>query len=85
MYGILLGVFAAIRFIDMPPALGIVVGSSICLSMLIAATIGSVVPIILDRFDVDPAIATGPFVTTAIDILGVGLYFIIAGTLLTSI
>lgn len=85
LYGILLGVFAAIRFIDMPPALGIVVGSSICLSMLIAATIGSVVPIILDRFDVDPAIATGPFVTTAIDILGVALYFIIAGTLLTSI
>ena len=85
LYGILLGVFAAIRFIDMPPALGIVVGSSICLSMLIAATIGSVVPIILDRFDVDPAIATGPFVTTAIDILGVALYFIIAGTLLTNI
>ena len=85
LYGILLGVFAAIRFIDMPPTLGIVVGSSICLSMLIAATIGSVVPIILDRFDVDPAIATGPFVTTAIDILGVALYFIIAGTLLTSI
>ena len=85
LYGILLGIFAAIRFIDMPPALGIVVGSSICLSMLIAATIGSVVPIILDRFDVDPAIATGPFVTTAIDILGVALYFIIAGTLLTNI
>ena len=85
LYGILLGVFAAIRFIDMPPTLGIVVGSSICLSMLIAATIGSVVPIILDRFDVDPAIATGPFVTTAIDILGVALYFIIAGTLLTNI
>ena len=85
LYGILLGIFAAIRFIDMPPALGIVVGSSICLSMLIAATIGSVVPIILDRFDIDPAIATGPFVTTAIDILGVALYFIIAGTLLTNI
>ena len=85
LYGILLGIFAAIRFIDMPPALGIVVGSSICLSMLIAATIGSIVPIILDRFDVDPAIATGPFVTTAIDILGVALYFIIAGTLLTNI
>ena len=46
---------------------------------IIAATIGSLVPLILNRFDIDPAIATGPFVTTAIDILGVTLYFIIAG------
>jgi len=47
--------------------------------MIIAATIGSLVPLILNRFDIDPAIATGPFVTTAIDILGVTLYFLIAG------
>jgi len=47
--------------------------------MIIAATIGSLVPLILNRFDIDPAVATGPFVTTAIDILGVTLYFLIAG------
>ena len=50
--------------------------------MIIAATIGSIVPLILDKFDIDPAIATGPFVTTAIDILGVTLYFLIAKFLL---
>jgi magnesium transporter len=50
--------------------------------MIIAATIGSLVPLILNRFDIDPAVATGPFVTTAIDILGVALYFLIAGSLL---
>ena len=55
----------------MPPTLGLAVGLSICSSMIIAATIGSIVPLILDKFDIDPAIATGPFVTTAIDILGV--------------
>ena len=55
---------------------------SICASMIIAATIGSLVPLILNRFDIDPAVATGPFVTTAIDILGVALYFLIAGSLL---
>jgi magnesium transporter len=59
--------------------LGVVVGLSICSSMIIAATIGSLVPLILNRFDIDPAVATGPFVTTAIDILGVTLYFLIAG------
>ena len=62
--------------------LGVVVGLSICASMIIAAIIGSLVPLILNRFDIDPAVATGPFVTTAIDILGVALYFLIAGSLL---
>ena len=61
----------------------VVVGLSICASMIIAAAIGSLVPLILNRFDIDPAVATGPFVTTAIDILGVALYFLIAGSLLT--
>ena len=79
LYGILLGVFAIFRFLDVSPMLGLVVGLSICTSMIIAATIGSLVPLILNRFDIDPAVATGPFVTTAIDILGVALYFWIAG------
>jgi magnesium transporter len=79
LYGILLGLFAIFRFLDVSPMLGLVVGLSICASMIIAATIGSLVPLILNRFDIDPAVATGPFVTTAIDILGVALYFWIAG------
>ena len=82
LYGILLGIFAIFRFLDVSPLLGVVVGLSICLSMIIATTIGSMVPLILNRFDIDPAIATGPFVTTAIDIPGVTLYFLIAESLL---
>ena len=82
LYGILLGIFAIFRFLDVSPLLGVVVGLSICLSMIIATTIGSMVPLILNRFDIDPAIATGPFVTTAIDILGVTLYLLIAESLL---
>jgi magnesium transporter len=85
LYGILLGLFAKITFVDSPKNLGFVVGLSICSSMIIAATIGSIVPLILDKFDIDPAIATGPFVTTAIDILGVTLYFLIAKFLLNGI
>ncbi len=82
LYGILLGIFAIFRFLDVSPILGLVVGLSICASMIIASTIGSLVPLILNRFDIDPAVATGPFVTTAIDILGVALYFWIAGSFL---
>ena len=82
LYGLLLGVFAMLKFLDVSPMLGVVVGVSICISMIIAATIGSLVPLILNRFEIDPAIATGPFVTTSIDILGVACYFLIAISLL---
>nr|MBC8467014.1 magnesium transporter [Candidatus Neomarinimicrobiota bacterium] len=59
-----------------------VVGLSIGSSMLIAVTVGTFIPMFLRKIDIDPAIATGPFVTTSIDILGVLLYFVIAGSLL---
>ena len=85
LYGLLLGLFAIFQFINVSPMIGVVVGLSICISMIIAATIGSLVPLILNRFEIDPAIATGPFVTTAIDILGVAFYFIVAGVFLNSV
>ena len=69
LYGILLGIFANILFSDAPGSLGIVVGLSICISMIVAATVGTVIPLILRKMDIDPAVATGPFVTTIIDIL----------------
>ena len=62
--------------------MGIVVGLSICSSMLLAVTVGSLIPLMLRKLEIDPAVATGPFVTTSIDILGVLFYFVIAGILL---
>jgi magnesium transporter len=52
-----------------------VVGIGISAVMILAALVGTIAPIILDKFNVDPAIATGPFVTTSIDILGLLIYF----------
>ena len=82
LYGFLLGLFARYSFIEADPFLGVVVGLSICCSMVIAAAVGAFTPLILRKLDIDPAIATGPFVTTSVDILGVLLYFIIAGLFL---
>ncbi len=84
-YGLLLGGVAMMKFIDAPPELGLVVGLSICVSMIIATSIGTLVPIFLRKLDVDPAIASGPFVTTAIDILGILAYFLIAISLISTI
>tara|TARA_B000000557_G_scaffold191749_1_gene157338 strand:- start:621 stop:1991 length:1371 start_codon:yes stop_codon:yes gene_type:complete len=83
LYGFLLGLFANFKFMNADPLLGVVVGLSICCSMLIAVAFGTIIPLILRKIDIDPAVATGPFVTTTIDILGVFLYFIIAGSLLS--
>jgi len=77
LYGSFLGVLAYFGYAE-PKLLGLVVGLSIFFSMAMAATIGTIIPLILKRFDIDAAIATGPFVTTAIDILGVLAYFMIA-------
>ena len=83
LYGIMLGIFANFKFLGSDPMLGVVVGLSICSSMLLATAVGTFTPLILRKLDIDPAVATGPFVTTSIDILGVLLYFMIAGLLLT--
>ena len=60
----------------------VVVALAICVNMLISATIGTLIPMLFKRIQVDPAIATGPFVTTAIDVFGILTYFTIAQLLL---
>lgn len=48
------------------------------LSVIVIATLfGTFVPLILDKYDIDPALATGPFITTVNDVLGLFIYFII--------
>ncbi|MEM1272067.1 MAG: magnesium transporter, partial [Bacteroidota bacterium] len=46
--------------------------------IILATTIGATVPLLLDRFSIDPALATGPFITTSNDILGLIVYFWVA-------
>ena len=50
--------------------------------ILIASLIGTFVPITLDKYGIDPALATGPFITTSNDILGILIYFSIAKVIL---
>ncbi|MDH4320021.1 MAG: magnesium transporter [Desulfobulbaceae bacterium] len=77
VYGVFLGLFAHFEATG-PGLLGLVVGLAIFFSMTLAATIGTLVPVVLRRLDIDTAVATGPFVTTTIDIIGVFTYFMIA-------
>ena len=58
--------------------LSLTIAGSMMGVIIIAALVGTFVPIILDKHGVDPAIATGPFITTANDIFGIFLFFYIA-------
>ena len=64
------------------PALGFVVGAAMLSAITVAATMGTFVPVIFKKLNIDPAIATGPFVTTSNDIIGLIIYFSIARALL---
>jgi magnesium transporter len=79
-YGAGLGIYGWFMFGDM--SLAGVVGLTIFGNMTGAALLAVSLPMIFQRLGTDPAIATGPFVTTAIDVFGVLNYFVIATALL---
>lgn len=58
------------------------IGIALITVIIIAALIGTFIPIFLDKRGIDPAVATGPFITTSNDIFGILLYFVIAKMIL---
>ncbi|MBR9859874.1 magnesium transporter [bacterium] len=53
--------------------------------ILLAAIVGTVIPLLLDKLKIDPALATGPFITTSNDLLGLFLYFLIGNIILGTV
>ena len=70
------------EIINQDMLLSLTVAGSMMSVIIISALIGTFVPIILDKQGIDPAIATGPFITTANDIFGIFLFFYIAKLIL---
>ncbi|MGM0863235.1 MAG: magnesium transporter [Bacillota bacterium] len=63
--------------------LGLVVGSSLLITLIIGTLAGTIIPLILYKFKVDPAVASGPLITTINDILSLMIYFGIATMFIT--
>ncbi|NNK85869.1 MAG: magnesium transporter [Desulfobacterales bacterium] len=80
VYGGLIAAVAQIRYSTL--AFATSVGLAVISSMAVAALVGSLVPMAFAKINIDPAVATGPFVTTAMDVISVSFYFIIATALL---
>lgn len=91
VYGVVLALVATIAYSDAGATqtwetwqLATTVSLGVAACMAIAALVGGAFPMLFERLGIDPAIAAGPFVTTSVDILGIGVYFAIGKFLLLS-
>ena len=78
--GVILGLLTIVfgQVINQPIELSLVISLSMLCVIVVAALIGTSIPIILEKRGIDPAIATGPFITTSNDVFGIFLFFYIA-------
>lgn len=81
--GLLIGIVALVWKGN--PYLGMVVGGALMLNTMVAVTIGGVVPLVLKRFKVDPAIAAGPILTTVTDMCGFFIVLTFASAMLSKL
>ncbi len=68
VFAVLIGLIATVWFSN--PSLGLIIGIAMVVNMLCAALAGIIIPIILDKLKIDPAIASSVFVTTVTDVVG---------------
>jgi len=80
VFAVMIGIYCLIRYERIEVALSVSV--AVVCGMTSAALVGTAVPLSMRRLGVDPAVATGPFVTTAMDGLGLTIYLGIASVLM---
>ncbi len=83
--GVILATFVfgvVVLFYRTEVAFALVVSIALFSVVLLASFMGTITPIVLDKVGINPALASGPFITTANDLLGLAVYFLIAMSLL---
>lgn len=84
--GLVVGLIAGVyTYIIGEPRLFLVVAASLLAVVMLASFMGTVTPLLLNRIGINPAVASGPFITTANDLIGIGVYFMIAQLLLAEV
>jgi magnesium transporter len=68
VFAVVMGVIGIIWFGN--PVLGAVIAAAMVINLFIAGLAGILIPVVLDRFRIDPALASGAFVTTVTDVVG---------------
>ncbi|PRO66103.1 magnesium transporter [Alkalicoccus urumqiensis] len=86
--GVMLGVVCGIAIFAIIPILygswmlALVVAVSLFFALSVATVIGTVIPLIINKLKIDPAVASGPFITTLNDLVGLMIYFTVATAML---
>lgn len=80
IFAVVMGIVGVVWFGT--PMLGVVIGSAMVINLLVAGLAGIMVPVVLDRLRIDPALASGAFVTTVTDIVGFFSFLGLAALLL---
>ncbi|MCK5704976.1 MAG: magnesium transporter [Cyclobacteriaceae bacterium] len=75
---VLAGLVYVFLYFSYSPALAFVVGVALFSVVILASLLGTIIPLVLDKLGFNPALASGPFITTTIDLLGLAVYFIVA-------
>jgi len=80
-------IFNAVRGNDLATGLNfaLVVGTSITIALIVSTLAGTLVPLFINSIKIDPAVASGPFITTINDILSLLIYFGLASLLITAL
>lgn len=76
-------ILVASNMLNFGMQISITVSLALICVIVFAALFGTFVPLVLNKYKIDPAIATGPFITTSNDILGLMIYFTIGGIVST--
>lgn len=63
--------------------LSFVVSLALITVIIVASLLGTITPLILEKFNIDPALASGPFITTLNDVIGLGVYFFLGRMMLS--
>ncbi|SFK81895.1 magnesium transporter [Salinicoccus halodurans] len=75
--------FTIILLMYQSPVLGLIVSTSLMIAMTLATLLGTLVPLLMARVGIDPAVASGPFITTSNDIISLLIYFSLANAFMS--
>ena len=76
--GIIIFIFCYINYGNSETNFAFTLSISLIIVMIYAAIFGTFIPLILNKINIDPALATGPFITTMNDVIGLLIYFLIS-------
>ena len=80
VFALVMGVVGLVWFGS--PMLGVVIAAAMVINLLVAGLAGIAIPVVLDRYGIDPALASGTFVTTVTDVVGFFAFLGLASVIL---